>query len=196
VSLALALLTAATCAGFFTGIDRASFAQLTFLGPPPKALAMFSPESSVIILGLLALGWPRRGRLHDLAAHAAALAVLECLELGGKLFLPQPAGSLSETIAGVRLAHSYPSGHAMRAALILGVIELRAPRAARPACAALAVLVAAALVGWGSHYATDTLAGLLLGLTATLAIARSGAAERRAVPAAAAARVQPAGQSA
>ena len=195
-ALALALLTAATCAGFCTGIDRASFGQLTFLGPAPKALALFSPESSVIILSLLALCWPQRGRLHGLATHAVTLAVLECFELGGKLFLPQPAGSLSETIAGVRLAHSYPSGHAMRAALILGLIALRAPRAARPACAALAVLVAAALVGWGSHYATDTLAGLLLGLTATLAIARTGAAERRARPAAAPARAWPAGQSA
>jgi membrane-associated phospholipid phosphatase len=195
-ALALALLTAVTCAGLLTGFDRALYGQLTFLGPQPKALALFSPEPSVIILGLLALCWPRRGRLHDLAAHAVALATLECLEMGGKLLLPQPAGSLPGTVAGIHLTYSYPSGHAMRAALIFGLIALRLPRAARPACAAAAILVAGALVGWGDHYATDTLAGLLLAFIATRLLARAGTAERRAQPALAPVRARPAGQSA
>jgi membrane-associated phospholipid phosphatase len=195
-ALGLVLLTAATCAGLLTGIDRATYGQLAFLGPQPSALHLFDPESTVIILILLAVLRPRRGRFHDLAAHTVTLAVLECFEVGGKLLLPQPAGSLPGAIAGVHLAYSYPSGHAMRAALILGLAALRLPRAARPACAAIAVLVAVALVGWGDHYATDTLAGLLLATYATLAVARTGTAEHRAQNAPALVRARPAGQSA
>ncbi len=61
--------------------------------------------------------------------------------------------------------HSFPSGHAARAALIATLALLWCPIAVGLALTLWALLVSLARIAMGVHYPSDVLAGALLGLT-------------------------------
>ncbi|MGB2895278.1 MAG: phosphatase PAP2 family protein, partial [Anaerolineales bacterium] len=61
--------------------------------------------------------------------------------------------------------HSFPSGHAARAATIAILALLWCPIAIGLALSLWALLVSLARIAMGVHYPSDILAGVLLGLT-------------------------------
>jgi membrane-associated phospholipid phosphatase len=125
---------------------------------------LFAPLQSVAVLGVLALTAAGGSRVRKLVRALAVICALELCEFAGKLLLAQPAGRLPETVLGVHFDHSLPSGHAMRAALLLGMLAVRLPRYGRVLCALAVCGLCVLLAGYGCHYPTDTLAGALLGL--------------------------------
>lgn len=71
--------------------------------------------------------------------------------------------------------HSFPSGHAARAAMLAVLLCAWGPAWAAPLAIAWAPLVSLARVALGVHYLSDVLAGTVLGLAAgVLALSISG----------------------
>lgn len=69
--------------------------------------------------------------------------------------------------------HSFPSGHAARAALIAALVAAWGPAWLAPIVIVWAPLVALARVAMGLHFVADILGGGLLGLALAIAIAAS-----------------------
>jgi membrane-associated phospholipid phosphatase len=157
------------CLGLFVPVDHLTFEMLG--RRTPSAVDVFAVQPTPVLLAILALTATRGARLRALAVYAAAFIVLECVEVAGKLWLPQPAGARPETVLGLHFAHSLPSGHAMRAALVLGLVAAQLPRGLRPVAYGAQVVLCAALVGYGSHYLSDVLAGSLFGLAGAVLLA-------------------------
>jgi membrane-associated phospholipid phosphatase len=159
----------AACLGLFVPVDHLTFGVLG--RRTPSAVDVFALQPTLVLLALLALSATRGQRLRALAVYAAAFIVVECVEVAGKLWLTQPAGARPETVLGLHFVHSLPSGHAMRAALVLGLVAAWLPRALRPVACEAQVVLCGALVGYGSHYLSDVLVGSLFGLAAAVLLA-------------------------
>lgn len=146
-------------------LDAAVGAWLTLDSPTGRdvasAVASFGSVPATLALGvvLAVLAWRRRGvRGVLLALIGPALAAL----VTEVVLKPWVARTLEGDLA-------YPSGHATRIAALGAVLVVLTARPgwAAPALAAVAVLavaaVSTALVALGHHYATDVVAGAVLG---------------------------------
>jgi membrane-associated phospholipid phosphatase len=161
---ALVLVLVAISVGVFVGLDRASFGFLHHHHHhSPLLLIAFAPVSAACLLGAVVIIWPRATRGYELCMLAVVFCVLEVCELLGKLYFVQPAGRLNSIFVGLALPYSAPSGHAMRATLLFGMLALRLDRRWRPILGICLVLVCLALVGYSYHYLSDTIVGVLLG---------------------------------
>lgn len=139
----------------------------------------------LIVAAALAALW-RRGRADLALSLAAAFVLADLAEVVTKVLLERP--DLHATAAPGELPrrlpfdHSYPSGHALRAALIAACVCAAWPRLRAPLVAwALAVPVLLVTGGW--HTPSDVVGGSLLAAGAVaLAVAAAPALATRLAP--------------
>jgi undecaprenyl-diphosphatase len=86
-----------------------------------------------------------------------------------------------ETLVGLPVTHSFPSGHATVSFACATVLALAVPRLAVPLYT-LAVLISFSRVYVGVHYPFDVLAGAALGVAIAIALRMLAAALRRSAP--------------
>jgi membrane-associated phospholipid phosphatase len=114
-----------------------------------------SPFISLLVVGLCAWVLERRGHRSAAIAVLALWLVGDALELLGKLTITRPGID----VPGLR--SSFPSGHTLRAFVVVAALAWTWRRAGRVALLwALAVPVA--LVALGDHVPTDVVGGALL----------------------------------
>jgi undecaprenyl-diphosphatase len=118
-----------------------------------------------IIVAVAAVALLRAGRRRDALILVAATLVAQAATHGPKAIFARPrpdAGS------GVPLpdTYSFPSGHALTAVVVFGLLAaLWGRRPGYFAAAALALAIGASRVVLNVHYLSDVAAGFLLGLT-------------------------------
>ncbi len=97
----------------------------------------------------------------------AAIAALAIVVMAIKLLVRRrrPAGEWG-SIYRLTDPHSFPSGHAARAALLAVLIAAWGPAGLAPLVILWAPLVSLARVAMGVHYLSDVVAGVALGLLA------------------------------
>lgn len=86
-------------------------------------------------------------------------------------FVRDPDFTIVEAARADASDYSFPSGHSLNAAAVIGgVARFTERKAVRIVCVALALLVAFSRLYLGVHYPTDVLAGLAIGLVPMLAL--------------------------
>jgi undecaprenyl-diphosphatase len=111
----------------------------------------------------------------------AAFVATGLLELGMKFYLPtvpvpeETARSSDETpLVELSYPYPYPSGHMLRAAILLGTIYVLWPnRAIRTIIAALLAGMAATRLYLGVHWFSDVVGGVLLGVAGIAWVVRN-----------------------
>jgi membrane-associated phospholipid phosphatase len=143
--------------------------------------------SSLLLLAGCALLW-RRGRKRLAFVWIGAFALANAVELGSKLAITKPAlYTMSHgVLEPVGLQSSFPSGHALRAALLVGIFASLWP-IVTPLLLIWLAGVAVTLELDGIHAPSDIVGGLLLASIAILAVAMLAPDRKPSVP--------PAGQS-
>ena len=139
------------------------------------AMRMFSfigsfPVIAAVALVVLTWCW-RKGDWQAFAALLGVIAINEGLNFGLKQLFERPRPNLFEEIATLH-SYSFPSGHAMAAAAIYGMMAVVAARLAPRGGVWIGVLAfwLAVLIGFsriylGVHWVTDVLAGYAAGST-------------------------------
>ena len=176
--VASALLSAAAGAGWLLGLDLLAL-RAAQVHPTPyldRVGVLFSILGSIevtaALFGLLVLVVLLRGDRRLAARLVVAFGAVALVEVLLKLYLPVPP--IPEGAARIRdfgplvdavYPHPYPSGHAIRTAILLGALCLLwRNRTVRAVCAVLLVLMALSRVYLGVHWASDVVGGTLLGL--------------------------------
>jgi undecaprenyl-diphosphatase len=128
------------------------------------------PVIAVVALVVLTWCW-RRGDRDAFAGLLGVIAVNEGLNFGLKHLFGRLRPNLFEEIATLH-SYSFPSGHAMAAAAIYGMIAVVIARLAPslrlsvgPVAVALALLIGLSRIYLGVHWITDVLAGYAAGAT-------------------------------
>jgi undecaprenyl-diphosphatase len=146
---------------------------LTFLGSEPVVGAL------VLVLAIVLL--ERRGPFFA-AAAAVAMAASAALTVGVKLAVERGRPPAVDRLGAVDSSYSFPSGHALNSAMLLGlvvvlagpIIDGRFRRAAMVIAAVLLALgIGASRVYLGYHWTTDILASWLIA-TSLLAVVHLG----------------------
>lgn len=126
------------------------------------------PVVAVIVLSVCAWCW-RRGDKDALRALVAVLAANEALNFALKHAFKRLRPDLFEEIATLH-SYSFPSGHAMAAASIYGMVAIVAVRLAprlrigiAAGAVALVLLIGLSRIYLGVHWVTDVLAGYAAG---------------------------------
>jgi membrane-associated phospholipid phosphatase len=140
-----------------------------------------SPLVSALVFALGCWTLARRGRGDAALAWAVAYVLANVVEVFGKGVLARPALH-AHGAAYHGFDTSFPSGHALRALLLVALISAVWPRLTWPA-AVWAAIVLPALVLNGDHTPSDVLGGLLLAVVAAAAVdtwlgSRAGAPAR------------------
>jgi membrane-associated phospholipid phosphatase len=136
---------------------------------------------SSLLVGVGCLALVRRGRTDAAAAWGAAWLLATAIEVVCKETLERPA-LYRDGIRVVGFDTSWPSGHAVRAAVVAATLAAVWPRLRAPLVLWI-VVVAGLLVAGEFHTPTDVLGGLLLAtllVSAAPAVERSGVLGRRA----------------
>lgn len=122
-----------------------------------------------LVAAVLLLPFVRR-RPDILFALLVASLAIALLTHGIKPWLdtPRPPKVLAESgvlnvLGPCYRSRAFPSGHAMTAFMIAGVVAMSMPNAWRPACIVVATVVALSRVVVGVHWPTDVLAGAVYG---------------------------------
>jgi undecaprenyl-diphosphatase len=128
------------------------------------------PVIALVAIVVLTWCW-RRGDRDAFAGLLGVIAVNEALNFALKHLFGRPRPNLFEEIATLH-SYSFPSGHAMAAAAIYGMIAVVIARLAPSlrlwvglAAVALALLIGLSRVYLGVHWITDVLAGYAAGAT-------------------------------
>ena len=132
------------------------------------------PVIALVAAALLAWAWRKRDR-DAFVALLGVIALNEALNFYLKHLFERPRPTLFEEIATLH-SYSFPSGHAMAAAAIYGMIAVVAGRLVPrlKSWAAVGGFVLASLIGLsriylGAHWVTDVLAGYAAGATVLFA---------------------------
>jgi undecaprenyl-diphosphatase len=124
-----------------------------------------SAASVAILLGLFYLaGWHRDLTTAAVALSVAGVVVVSLMALVQRPFPPQPVCLTDET--GMA-PHSFPSGHAA-AATVYALVARRSEQLPFVFVLGLAALVAFSRMYLGTHYLSDTVAGVAIGAGAFL----------------------------
>jgi undecaprenyl-diphosphatase len=128
------------------------------------------PVIAFVAIAVLTWCW-RRGDRDAFAALFGVIAVNETLNFALKHLFGRPRPNLFQEIATLH-SYSFPSGHAMAAAAIYGMIAVVIARLAPSlrlwaglAAVALALLIGLSRIYLGVHWITDVLAGYAAGAT-------------------------------
>ena len=135
----------------------------------------------VTVVGVLLL---RAGRRREALVLVAATLVAEAAAHGPKELFARPRPDAGSAVP-LPDSYSFPSGHALTAVVVFGVLAaLLGGNATYLAAAAVALAIGASRVVLNVHYPSDVAAGFLLGLTIlVLALAaRSPRSWARRVP--------------
>jgi membrane-associated phospholipid phosphatase len=184
----LLIATAVGCLLLALPLHASDFDRTAFMAINDAAWRWGAPAlfSCLTILGhglsaamLLAPTLPRAPNLLMAGLFSTPVAMVLSWLPKGLIDSPRPAAVLDPAsihVVGMRLAghNSFPSGHAITAFLVVGVL-LAGERATRPrwpaalAIALLGIAVAASRIAVGAHWPSDALAGIGLGLLAGVA---------------------------
>jgi undecaprenyl-diphosphatase len=124
-----------------------------------------SAASVTILLGLFYLaGWDRELTTAAVALSVAGVVVVSLMGLVQRPFPPDPVCLTDET--GMA-PHSFPSGHAA-AATVYALVARRSERLPFAVVLGLAVLVSFSRMYLGTHYLSDTVVGIAIGVAAFL----------------------------
>ncbi len=150
-------------------VDAATYGLLVELRGPlatkfmTSVTGLGSASAAVVFLALFYLaGWRR-----ELAVAAVALAVLGPVvpALMGAVRRPFPPRPVCMTGESGLAPHSFPSGHAA-AMTVFALVSRRSGNLPFGPVAALAAVVSVSRIYLGTHYLSDTVAGVLLGVAA------------------------------
>jgi len=136
-----------------------------------------SATAAAVIIGLLSLA-----DSHEEVATAIlsfGLAGPVVLTLMGLVQRPFPANPVCVT-NGEMVAHSFPSGHAA-GVTVFALLAARSERLPFAPTAALAVMIALSRMYLGTHYLSDTLAGIGIGAAAFFVATRWLTDSRQAI---------------
>jgi len=127
-----------------------------------------SATAALVLVGLFrAAGWTRAFRRAGVALAVCGVAVGTLMLTVQRPFPPQPVC----TTAGESVATSFPSGHAA-SATVFALVAHRSEALPTAVGAVLAAAVAVSRVYLGTHYLTDTVAGVVIGVLAFLLAGR------------------------
>jgi undecaprenyl-diphosphatase len=125
-----------------------------------------SASAAAVFLGLCHLaGWDREKRVGTVAMLCSGLVVVSLMAAVQRPFPPQPV-CLTDG-SGVA-PHSFPSGHAA-AVTVYALVARDSARLPTAVVGGIALLVAVSRVYLGTHYLSDTVVGVLIGVGAYLA---------------------------
>jgi undecaprenyl-diphosphatase len=119
-------------------------------------------------IALAVIAWRGDAFWRSWAVHLVlSIAALAVVVMAIKLLVRRrrPAGEWGAIYRNTD-PHSFPSGHAARAALLAVLLSAWGPAWAAPIAIVWAPLVSLARVALGVHYLSDVVAGALLGLAA------------------------------
>jgi len=132
-------------------------------GPLHEVAAAADPLPAILVTAIACAGLLVRGRRRAAAAWLVSIGLAFAVELVGKLTVDQiRVVGATTTIAGIRVADSFPSGHAIRSVLMAGAVSEALPMARRPALAWAIVTVVVVSLSRG-HVLTDVIGGVLAG---------------------------------
>jgi undecaprenyl-diphosphatase len=118
-----------------------------------------------IIVTVVSLALLRAGRRRDALVLIAATLVAQVAINGPKELFARPRPEAGSAVP-LPDSYSFPSGHALTAVVVFGLLAaLWGRRAGYLAAAALALAIGASRVVLNVHYVGDVAAGFLLGLT-------------------------------
>jgi undecaprenyl-diphosphatase len=139
-----------------------------------------SASAAVVLLCLFLLaGWRREVRVAAPALLVSGVVVASLMAVVGRPFPPEPVC----VTTGPGLApHSFPSGHAAAATVFALVARRSSTLPFRPV-AAVAVVVALSRLYLGTHFLSDTVAGVAVGVGAVVLVRRLLARRSGASPA-------------
>jgi len=134
-----------------------------------SATGLGSATAALVFVGLSSLaGWEEESR-HALVALALSGVVVGTLML--TIQRPYPTQPVCLTGGSETVASSFPSGHAA-AVTVYAMTARRSETVPFGPVAVLAAVVAFSRVYLGTHYLTDTVAGVAIGLVAFLVAVR------------------------
>jgi len=134
-----------------------------------------SAVAAAVFVGVAAAaGWTRELRVAGVALLLTAVVVATLMALVSRPFPPQP---VCTTAGGGVGANSFPSGHAA-AVTVYALVARESRELPFGVVGAFAVLVAASRVYLGTHYASDTVVGVGIGIAAVLVARRLLGTER------------------
>lgn len=173
----------------------ANLSDLVHHGEPLRAATFFTlvggaPYRIPLALAVFAVVWIRRPALRPLVGFVAVLVLAPLLSDVGRQVIRRPRPAIgASALPG---SFSFPSGHAAGAASAFGYLAYLGVRSARRLRwqVAVAALAAVAIIGvgysrvvLGFHWASDVLAGTILGLAvAAVAAAYAGVRPGRELP--------------
>lgn len=154
------------------GLDRVAVEAMVALRQPlltkfmTSITGIGSAASVTILLGLFYLaGWRRELAVGAVALSLAGVVVVSLMGAVQRPFPPQPVCITDDT--GMT-PHSFPSGHAA-AATVYALVSRGSDRLPFAVVGTLAVLVAVSRMYLGTHYLSDTVAGVAIGAGAFFA---------------------------
>lgn len=128
-----------------------------------------SASATVVFLGLFHLaGWEEELLTAAVALALTGVVVGVLMQTVQRPFPPDPVCMTGEA---ENVATSFPSGHAA-AVVVFAMTARRSPRLPFGAVAALAATIAFSRVYLGTHYFSDTVAGVAIGVGAFVAAER------------------------
>lgn len=134
-----------------------------------------SLTAGLALIGLFYLsGWERDFRVTLVGLTLSGLVVATLMFTVQRAYPPQP---VCQTGGAETVAHSFPSGHAAAVA-VYATVAYRSKHLPFGIVTALVVLIAISRVYLGTHYLSDTVVGLLIGVGTALIAGRVVRSER------------------
>ena len=138
-----------------------------------------SASAGVVFLGLFYMAeWQREFRLTLIALTLSGLIVGSLMYAVQRPYPPQP---ICQTGGAETIAHSFPSGHAAAVA-VYAMVARRSKNLPLTITTAFAVTIAISRFYLGTHYLSDTVVGVLIGIGTVLVAEQLSESERVTLP--------------